>query len=60
MAPAPPAEFQTLSASDQEHLENMIDTAAQERSRKLDDATEQALRFIPKMLRGTVKRALGI
>ena len=56
----PPAEFDALSATDRAALATSVERAARERSELLDRAIEDSLRHIPGLLRGTVKRALGI
>jgi hypothetical protein len=56
----PPAEFDALSATDRSALSNLVERAARERSELLDRAIDDSLRHVPALLRGTVKRALGI
>ena len=57
---APPKEFDALSANEREALGALVERAARERSELLDRAIDDSLRHIPGLLRGTVKRALGI
>jgi hypothetical protein len=57
---APPAAFGALSAADRAALAATVERAARERSELIDRAIDDSLRHIPGLLRGTVKRALGI
>jgi hypothetical protein len=57
---APPPEFDALSDADRAALAALVEKAAHERSQLLDHAIEDSLRHIPSLLRGTVKRALGV
>jgi hypothetical protein len=56
----PPAEFGVLSPSQLAGLAATVEQAARSRSRAIDSAIDESLRYIPGMLRGTVKRALGV
>jgi hypothetical protein len=56
----PPAEFDALSEADREALADLVEKAARERSELIDRAIDDSLRHIPGLLRGTVKRALGV
>jgi hypothetical protein len=56
----PPAEFDALSEADREALADLVEKAARERSELIDRAIDDSLRHIPGLLRGTVKRALGM
>lgn len=56
----PPAEFAALSDADRDTLAAAVERAARERSELLDRAIDDSLRHIPALLRGTVKRALGV
>jgi hypothetical protein len=56
----PPPEFDTLPASDRAALAAAVQRAARERSELLDRAIDDSLRHIPALLRGTVKRVLGV
>jgi len=56
----PPEEFAALSESDRAALATLVERAARERSELIDRAIDDSLRHIPGLLRGTVKRALGI
>jgi hypothetical protein len=56
----PPPEFDGLSAADRSALAAVVANAARERSELIDRAIEDSLRHIPSLLRGTVKRALGV
>jgi hypothetical protein len=57
---APPPEFDLLSAVDRDSLADLVAKAVAARSQLIDNSIEDSLRHIPGMLRGTVKRALGI
>jgi hypothetical protein len=57
---APPAEFATLSADDAAALAATVDRAAADREAMLERAIEDSLRHLPALLRGPVKRALGV
>lgn len=56
----PPTEFDALSQADREALADLVEKAARERSELIDRAIDDSLRHIPGLLRGTVKRALGV
>jgi hypothetical protein len=56
----PPEEFAALSASERDALATQVERAARERSQLLDRAIDDSLRHIPALLRGAVKRALGV
>lgn len=56
----PPQEFDVLSADEREALAALVERAARQRSELLDRAIDDSLRHIPALLRGTVKRALGV
>jgi hypothetical protein len=56
----PPAEFAALSAADQATLAGLVDKAVRERSELIDRAIDDSLRHIRGLLRGTVRRALGM
>jgi hypothetical protein len=56
----PPQEFDALSESDRAALAALVTGAARERAELIDRAIDDSLRHIPALLRGTVKRALGI
>jgi hypothetical protein len=56
----PPEQFAALSASERETLATQVERAARERSQLLDRAIDDSLRHIPALLRGAVKRALGV
>ena len=57
---APPEELGALSAADRAALATLVEQAARKRSELIDRAIDDSLRHIPGLLRGTVKRALGI
>jgi hypothetical protein len=56
----PPAELEALSEADTAALAGLVERAARQRSELLDRAIDDSLRHIPALLRGTVKRALGV
>jgi hypothetical protein len=56
----PPTAFDALSAADRAALTATVERAARERSELIDRAIDNSLRHIPGLLRGTVKRALGM
>lgn len=56
----PPAAFDMLSDAERAALAATVERAARERSELIDRAIEDSLRHIPGLLRGTVKRALGM
>lgn len=56
----PPEAFAALSATDRAALAGTVERAARDRSALLERAIDDSLRHIPALLRGTVKRALGV
>ena len=56
----PPPEFDALSESDRAALAALVTDATRARSELIDRAIDDSLRHVPGLLRGTVKRALGI
>lgn len=56
----PPPEFDALSEADRTALAGLVEQAARDRSQLIDRAIDDSLRHIPALLRGTVKRALGV
>lgn len=56
----PPPEFDALSPEERSALAEAVERAAAARSTHIDRAIEDSLRHIPALLRGTVKRALGM
>lgn len=56
----PPPEFDTLTDEDRSALATLVEKAARERSQLLDRAIEDSLRNLPGVLRGPVRRALGV
>jgi hypothetical protein len=56
----PPQELDALSADERAALAALVERAARQRSELLDRAIDDSLRHIPALLRGTVKRALGV
>lgn len=56
----PPPEFAALPEADRSALGDLVTKAVRDRAEMLDRAIETSLRHIPAVLRGTVKRALGV
>lgn len=56
----PPAEFAALPADDLAALAAVVERAAADRDALIDRAIDDSLRHIPALLRGPVKRALGV
>jgi hypothetical protein len=57
--PAPP-DFDALNDQERAALAVAVDRAARERSALIDRAIDDSLRYLPALLRGAVKRALGM
>jgi hypothetical protein len=57
---SPPPEFDTLSGDHRAALATLVERAVRERSDLLDRAIEDSLRNIPGLLRGPIRRALGM
>jgi hypothetical protein len=56
----PPDDFAALPAADIAALAAAVERAANERNAMIDRAIDDSLRHIPALLRGSVKRALGV
>jgi hypothetical protein len=56
----PPPEFSELSDDEAAALAGLVEHAAAERAALIDRAIDDSLRYLPALLRGPVKRALGI
>ena len=56
----PPAEFARLPAEQQRRLAELLTRARRRRAAELAEAVQQSLRYLPPLLRGTVRRALGL
>jgi len=56
----PPDAFTALSADDTAVLAATVERAIADRDALIDRAIEDSLRHIPALLRGPVKRALGV
>lgn len=56
----PPAEFTTLGDPERAALGDAVERAARQRSAQIDRAIDDSLRYMPALLRGAVKRALGM
>jgi hypothetical protein len=57
---APSDAFAALSAEERAALGGTVERAAAERDALIDRAIEDSLRHLPALLRGPVKRALGV
>jgi hypothetical protein len=55
-----PSQFHALSAEDRGRLAGLVERAVQDRSELIDHAIDDSLRYLPALLRGPVKRALGM
>jgi len=55
--PTPPA---SLAASDAEHLSSLVAIALADQRRQIAEAVERAIDHVPRLLRGPVRKALGI
>jgi hypothetical protein len=56
----PPEELSALTAEETADLAAALQQAMDERSALIDRSIEDSLRHLPGMLRGTVRRALGM
>jgi hypothetical protein len=56
----PPAEFADLNTDETAHLADALQSAMDTRSALIDRSIEDSLKHLPGMLRGTVRRALGM
>jgi hypothetical protein len=56
----PPAELDALSAEQRAALAGLVESAAARRAKLMDEAIEESLRNLPAVLRGTVRRSLGV
>ena len=56
----PPAEFAALSDEESAALAGLVARAAAERAALIDRAIADSLRHLPALIRGPVKRALGV
>jgi hypothetical protein len=59
-AAPPPGLVKALSDDDLAHLAQTVRETRREESRALAEAGESALRFIPALLRGPVKKIVGL
>jgi hypothetical protein len=55
----PPAGFARLDAEHQRDLLAAVEDARRRQAAELEAASEQALRHIPKLLRGPIRRVIG-
>lgn len=56
----PPAEFDRLSPEHHADLAGLVASAARRRSQALGQAIDESLRHIPALLRGPVRKSLGL
>jgi hypothetical protein len=56
----PPEEFAALTEAEAADLAGAVQDAMEHRSALIDKSIEDSLRHLPAMLRGTVRRALGM
>ncbi len=56
---APPAGIKALSADEMAHLAQTMRTAKRDQAETLDRALNDALKVLPRVLRGPVKKAVG-
>ena len=56
----PPEEFAELTDADAADLASALQEAMDHRSALIDQSIEESLKHLPAMLRGTVRRALGM
>lgn len=56
---APPA-FKALSTREREQLATALHEARSRQGRELDEALVRALEHVPALMRGTVRRVLGL
>lgn len=55
-----PAGIAALSAERQQWLSDALGDARREQGRELQTAAEDSLRFVPRLLRGPVRKAVGL
>lgn len=58
--PRLPATPPSLAASDAEHLSSLVAMALSDQRRQIAEAVERAIDHVPRLLRGPVRKALGI
>lgn len=56
----PPHEFDELTADERTHLADALQAASDRRRAQLDESIQASLSHLPRVLRGTVRRALGM
>jgi hypothetical protein len=56
----PPAEFAGLSEEDATALAGLVEHAAADRAALIERAIDGSLRHLPPLIRGPVKRVLGV
>lgn len=57
---AVPDEFAALAQGQRTALAELVEAAAKRRAALLDRAIDDSLRYLPALLRGTVRRTLGV
>jgi len=55
----PPAALKVLSAADRSRLAQTIEQAQQQQIEAISEATDKALRHIPRPMRGAIRRIFG-
>lgn len=56
---APPAGLERLSDGEREHLADLIAGARHRQAAELSAAADRALRFVPRLLRGPIRKVLS-
>ncbi len=56
----PPPEFDRLSPEERAHLADALKAAADRRAMLINRSVDASLQHLPRLLRGTVRRALGM
>lgn len=56
----PPAEFDALSVAERAHLATLLDSAREDRTRAMNTAITDSLRVLPAVLRGPVRKVMGV
>lgn len=57
---APPAAFETLTAQDGDRLAEALKAARLRQQAELDQALTRALEYVPALMRGPVRKILGL
>jgi len=56
---APPASLNSLRAAELEHLATSLQAARHRQAAEIAAASERALGYVPRLLRGPLRKALG-